>query len=102
MCTWIAEQVAVTGNARGVSEWINVTQVNVLYDHPVAAPFDHAVIIDFVEPSAGLGARVSVELDAASALDLIRAIETALSSPEAIRDRAGQSPQEQTPESRHS
>jgi hypothetical protein len=94
MCTWITEQVAVTGTATGVPGWINVTQVNVFYDHPVEAPFDHALIIDFVNPSEGVGARVGVELDAASALALIRAIETALSSPEAVRDLFGQPAQD--------
>lgn len=94
MCTWITEQVAVTGNAIGVPNWMNVTQVNVFYDHPVEAPFDHAVIIDFVNPSAGVGARVGVELSAASALDLMRAIRTALSSPEAVRDLAEKSLQD--------
>jgi hypothetical protein len=93
LCTWITEQVAATGTAVGVPTWMNVTQVNVFYDHPVEAPFDHAVIIDFVNPSAGVGARVGVELSAASALDLMRAIESVLSSPEAVRDLAERSPQ---------
>ena len=88
MCTWITEQVAVTGKANGATGWIDVTQVNVFYDHPVEAPFDHAMIIDFVNPAEGVGARVSVELDAASALGLLRAIEAALSGPEAVRDLA--------------
>jgi hypothetical protein len=88
MCTWITEKVAVTGAARGVAEWMAVTQVNVFYDHPVQAPFDHAVVIDFVNPSAGVGARVGVELSAASAAELVRALEAALASPEAVRDLA--------------
>lgn len=88
MCTWITEKVAATGAARGVTEWMDVTQVNVFYDHAVRAPMDHAVIIDFVDPSAGLGARVGVELSAASALGLARAIEEALMSPEAVQDLA--------------
>ncbi|WP_110239635.1 DUF6295 family protein [Nocardioides gilvus] len=88
MCTWITEKVAVTGAARGVSDWMTVNQVNVFYDHPVQAPFDHAVIIDFVDPSAGVGARVGIELSAASAVELVRAIEAALVSPEAVRDLA--------------
>lgn len=86
MCTWITEKVAVTGAARGVAEWMTVSQVNVFYDHPVEAPYDHAVIVDFVDPSAGVGARVGIELSAASAYDLIKALEAALASPEAIKD----------------
>jgi hypothetical protein len=54
--------------------------MNAFYDHPVEAPFDHAMIIDFVNPTEGVGAWVSVELDAASTLGLIRAIETASGS----------------------
>jgi hypothetical protein len=92
MCTWIAEQVAVTGTAVGLPTWMNVTQVNVFYDHPVQAPFDHALIIDFVNPAEGVGARISVELSAASARDLVRAVESALSSPEAVQDLARQAP----------
>jgi Family of unknown function (DUF6295) len=88
MCTWITEKAAVTGVARGVAEWMTVTQVNVFYDHPVEAPFDHAVVIDFVNPSAGVGARVGIELNASSAVELVRALQAALASPEAVRDLA--------------
>lgn len=90
MCTWITEKVAVTGAAKGVADWMTVSQVNVFYDHPVQAPYDHAVIIDFVHPSAGVGARVGVELSAASAVELVKAIEAALVSPEAVRDLAAE------------
>jgi hypothetical protein len=91
MCTWITEKVAVAGAARGVADWMTVTQANVFYDHPVEAPFDHAVVIDFVNPSAGVGARVGVELSAASAAELVRAIQAALASPQAARDLDGDS-----------
>ena len=92
MCTWITEKVAVTGAAKGVADWMAVTQVNVFYDHPVEAPFEHAMVIDFVNPSAGVGARVGVELSAASAVELVRALEAALASPEAVRDLARERP----------
>ncbi|HOZ59937.1 MAG TPA: DUF6295 family protein [Nakamurella multipartita] len=90
MCTWITEKVPMSGSARGVADWMPVTQANVFYDHPVEAPYDHAVIIDFVNPAAGVGARVGVELSAASAVELVRAIEAALANPEAVRDLAQQ------------
>lgn len=90
MCTWITEQIEISGRARGLPEWINVTKANVFYDHPVSAPYDHALLIDFVDPSAGVGARIGVELSAKSAKELVRAIEAALTSPEAIRDLAEQ------------
>jgi hypothetical protein len=90
MCTWLTTKIPATGAARGVPDWMAVTQVNVFYDHPVEAPFDHAVIIDFVDPAAGVGARVGVELSAASAVALVKAIEEALKSPEAVRDLAAE------------
>lgn len=90
MCTWVTEQVEIAGHARGVPEWIRLSRVNVLYDHPVIAPYDHALIIDFVEPADGPGARVAVELSAASARALVRAIESALACPEAVRDLESQ------------
>ena len=91
MCTWITNKVPISGSARGVPRWISVTGANVSYDHPAQAPFDHAVLIDFVNPSDGVGARVAVELSATAALALVRALEQALASPEAIRDLHDQS-----------
>jgi hypothetical protein len=48
----------------------------------VSAPLDHAVLIDFVNEAAGPAARVAVELSAASARDLVRAIQAALEAGE--------------------
>ena len=78
MCTWITEKTAVTAYGKGVPEWIELTSANVYYDHPVSAPLDHALIIDFLNEAAGPGARVAVELSAESARALVRAIEAAL------------------------
>jgi hypothetical protein len=86
MCTWLSQQVEAQGAARGVAEWMKVTAINVMYDHPVSAPYDHALLLDFVDPAQGVGARVGIELSAASARELVRAIESALDSPEAISD----------------
>jgi hypothetical protein len=93
MCTWITNKVPIAGKARGVPQWISVTAANVSYDHPAQAPFDHAVLIDFVNPSDGVGARVAVELSATAALALVRALEQTLASPEAVRDLHDQSAQ---------
>lgn len=91
MCTWLSQQVEAKGSARGVADWMTVTAVNVMYDHPVSAPYDHALLLDFINPSQGVGARVGIELSARSARELVRAIETALGSPEATADLAQQS-----------
>lgn len=78
MCSWITRHAPVEGRAKGLPEWTPVTRVNVYYDHPVSAPLDHALIIDFANEAAGLGARVGVELSARSARALVAAIEAAL------------------------
>ena len=82
MCSWITEKAAIAAHGKGVDEWIPLTTASVYYDHPVAAPLDHALIIDFLNEAAGPGARVAVELSADSARALVRAIEAALTAGE--------------------
>jgi len=86
MCTWITEKADIAGHGKGVADWIRLTKANVYYDHPVSAPLDHALIIDFVDEAAGPGARVSVELSAQSARELLRAIHAALETGQAQHD----------------
>ncbi len=88
MCTWIVEKADIKAHGKGVRDWIALTRANVYYDHPVSAPLDHALIVDFVDEAAGPGARVSVELSAESARDLVRAIEAALAPGQAQHDLA--------------
>jgi hypothetical protein len=78
MCSWITEKTSVMAHGKGVGEWTTLNTANVYYDHPVSAPLDHALIIDFLNESAGPSARVAVELSAESARALVRAIEAAL------------------------
>ena len=88
MCTWITEKATISGHGKGVAEWMPLTRATVYYDHPVSAPLDHALIIDFANEAGGPGARVSVELSAESARDLLRAIQAALETGEAQHDLA--------------
>ncbi len=74
MCTMIAERLTVQGSGKGREGWFPLTQAYVSYDHPIHARLDHALNLDFVNDASGLGARVAVELDAASAEQLARAI----------------------------
>lgn len=86
MCTWIAEKADISGHGKGVGDWIPLTRANVYYDHPVSAPLDHALIIDFVNEAAGPSARVCVELSVESARELLRAIQATLDTGQAQRD----------------
>jgi hypothetical protein len=92
MCSWITEKAAIAGHGKGVAEWIRLTRANVYYDHPVSAPLDHALIIDFVDESAGPGARVSVELSEESARALLAAVQAALATGQAQHDLASGGP----------
>lgn len=74
MCTMIVEKVKVEGSGKGTSGWFKLEQANVSYDHPFNAPLEHALNIDFVNESQGLGARVAVELSEQAARDLVQTI----------------------------
>ena len=74
----IVETARIAGVGKGTQDWIKVDQVNVSFDHPFSAPFDHALNIDFVDSSRGPGARVAVEIDAESAKRLVASIQAAL------------------------
>jgi len=81
MCTYATVRAAVAGSAKGPDgPWFGVTDATVYFDHPVHAMADHTLNIDFAAPSRGPGARVAVELTAASARELVKAIEAALAS----------------------
>ena len=78
MCTMIVENAQVTGSGKGSDGWFKLRKVNVSFDHPFNAQFEHAVNIDFVNDELGLGARVAVELSPDSARRVMEAIGTAL------------------------
>ena len=61
--------------------WFRVTDGSVYFDHPVHAPEDHTLNIDFLAPGQGPAARVAVELTAESARALAKAIEAVLDRP---------------------
>jgi Family of unknown function (DUF6295) len=83
MCTMISERAEIEGSGKGTAGWFSITQANVSYDHPFAAPLEHALNIDFVNQALGPGARVTVELSAGSARSLIATIQVVLEQAEA-------------------
>lgn len=82
MCTMIATQIQVAGSGKAGNGWFAVREANVSYDHPFEAPFDHALNIDFVNESLGTAARLTVELDVASARKLVETINAVLAKAE--------------------
>jgi hypothetical protein len=80
MCTYTTERLDVTGSGKGAGGWFPLTTASVYFDHPVHAQAEHTLNIDFLAPDRGPGARVAVELTAASARELAAAITTALAA----------------------
>jgi hypothetical protein len=81
MCTYATVQSPMDGSAKGPgSSWFSVTDATVYFDHPVHAMAEHTLNIDLADPSRGPSARVAVELTAASARELVKAIQAALAS----------------------
>ncbi|MGP0022736.1 MAG: DUF6295 family protein [Streptosporangiaceae bacterium] len=80
MCTYLTEQIKVTGSGKGAGGWFGVTDASVYFDHPVHASAEHSLNIDFLNPGQSPSARVAVELTPASARALARAIEATLAS----------------------
>ena len=78
MCTMIVEKAEIAGSGKGSQGWFPLRQANVSYDHPVHAPLEHALNIDFVNEAEGLDARVAVELAPEAARRLATAIIAAL------------------------
>ena len=78
MCTYLTEKVSITGSGKGPAGWFSVTDASVYFDHPVHAPAEHTLNIDFLDPGAGPSARVAVELTADSARALVKAIQATL------------------------
>jgi Family of unknown function (DUF6295) len=74
MCTYQTERVPVTGSGKGASGWFSLSTASVYLDHPVHAPAEHTLNVDFINPGQGPSARVAVELDPASARSLAEAI----------------------------
>ena len=78
MCAGDVEEARVSGSAKGAQGWFSLRRARAVYDHPFHAQMEDALIVDFVNPADGPGARVSIELSADSARGLVRIIEAAL------------------------
>jgi hypothetical protein len=88
MCSYITEQAAISGSAKGPTGWMTIDTATVYYDHPYHAPLDHSLNIDFVNAAEGAPTRVALELSAESARELVRTILAALAHGEAAHASA--------------
>jgi len=82
MCTMISMQTQVYGSGKGANGWFEISQANVGYDHATHSQLDHALLVDFVNPNLGVGARVAVEMDIASGKALVAQLQAAIAEAE--------------------
>ncbi|WP_423213648.1 DUF6295 family protein [Pseudonocardia sediminis] len=79
MCTYSTEKIDVAaGSGKGPDGWFPLRTATVYYDHPVHAPDEHTVNIDFLNPERGPSARVAVELSLDTAKELLAALQTTI------------------------
>ena len=79
MCSYLTVATDIAGSAKGPQGWFSVTSASVYFDHPFHAPFDHALNIDFADPSSGptpevvpaVGRRILVVDDNTDSADLL-------------------------------
>ena len=84
MCTSIVEIVPAQGAGRSESGWFDLTHAVVSYDHPHHALLEEAIVIDFVNPELGPGARAAVEITLESARQLSAALIRAIAAAEEV------------------
>jgi hypothetical protein len=82
MCTMISMQADVTGAAKGAAGWFPIRRANVGYDHATHAQLDHALLLDFINPELGTGARIAVEMDLTSGRALVEQLQAAIAEAE--------------------
>lgn len=80
MCTYTTRRLELSGSGKAQAGWIPITSASVYFDHPVHAPQEHTLNIDFQNLGLGPAARVAVELDRRSAAELAAAIEGLLAA----------------------
>ena len=82
MCTMIAQTTPIEGSGKGPTGWFPVNRACVGYDHATHSSAEHALLLDFMNPSLGVDARVAVELTLASGRALIEQLQQAIAAAE--------------------
>jgi hypothetical protein len=78
----IVHQAKIEGRGKNATDWFEVREANVSYDHPYDLPLEHALNIDFVNEAAGPSSRVAVELSVEAARNLVKTIQAVLAQAE--------------------
>jgi hypothetical protein len=82
MCTMINESTLSNGVGRGADGWFPVTHAHIGFDHATHSQAEHALLLDFVNPSLGTGARIALEMNIASGKALVETLQAAIQAAE--------------------
>ncbi len=55
MCTYHTDHVALSGSGKGPDGWFSLSGATVYFDHPVHAPAEHTLNVDFINPAFARG-----------------------------------------------
>jgi hypothetical protein len=80
MCTGLVQRAKVSGAGKSPDGWFELDEVSVTYDCSYHTAMPQGVNIDFLNEAKGPGARVAVEIDPRSAMELVHAIMESLHS----------------------
>lgn len=83
MCTYTTTSTRIVGSGKGPKGWFPVTQAAVGYDHAMYHEFDHAIVLDFMNPDRDPSDRVALELTIASSKVLLEQLREAIEAAEA-------------------
>jgi hypothetical protein len=87
VCTYQTANLDVSGSGKGPQGWFPISGATVYFDHPAHYFAEHSLNIDFLNLEGPAPARVAVELDPASALQLARAILETLDAVPEMREQ---------------
>ena len=71
------------GVGRGEQGWFPLTQANVGFDHATHSQAEHEILLYFVNPDMGVGARIALEMNIASGKALIEQLQNVIEAAEA-------------------
>lgn len=75
MCTYLTVHAPIEASAKGPGgQWFAASDAVLYFDHPVHATADHTLNIDLPNPRSASGERIAIEMTAASARELMKAI----------------------------
>ena len=78
MCTMISQKAIVKGSGKKTNNWIPIDSCDIYYDHSTYVDCEHSITLSFKNEMNPIDSRITVEITAESAQDIIKKINEAL------------------------